>query len=203
MNMAFKCIAFLATVAVATHAASVWPTGTRPQQEEQMVRVRQNQQQGRSDWAVSNNWAWNENGDRQQQQNQWRRNGNEEQREWDGQQQQRMEERGQWQEQWNRHRNWDNHHQQNNNNAWQQQNWDRTWEQEHWDHHPRYEFGYEVRDPRTGDFKAHHETRDGDHVRGQYSMLESDGSRRVVDYTADDQNGFNANVRREGWSHHP
>lgn len=34
-------------------------------------------------------------------------------------------------------------------------------------------------------------------VQGSYSLLESDGTRRIVDYTADDHNGFNAVVRKE------
>ena len=29
-------------------------------------------------------------------------------------------------------------------------------------------------------------------------MVEADGTRRIVDYTADDVHGFNANVRKEG-----
>jgi len=62
--------------------------------------------------------------------------------------------------------------------------------------HPRYSFAYDVQDPHTGDSKNQHESRDGDAVRGQYSLTESDGSRRTVDYAADDRNGFNAVVRR-------
>ena len=68
---------------------------------------------------------------------------------------------------------------------------------EPYDAHPRYSFGYDVQDHLTGDFKNQHETRDGDVVKGSYSLLESDGTRRIVDYTADDINGFNAVVRKE------
>ncbi|XP_053663444.1 cuticle protein 8-like [Anopheles marshallii] len=60
-----------------------------------------------------------------------------------------------------------------------------------------YEFSYSVHDEHTGDVKSQHETRHGDQVQGQYSLLDADGHQRIVDYTADDHNGFNAVVRRE------
>ncbi|XP_058126153.1 cuticle protein 8-like [Anopheles ziemanni] len=60
-----------------------------------------------------------------------------------------------------------------------------------------YEFSYSVHDEHTGDVKSQHETRHGDQVQGQYSLLDSDGHQRIVDYTADEHNGFNAVVRRE------
>ena len=65
------------------------------------------------------------------------------------------------------------------------------------DPHPRYSFAYDVQDAITGDSKAQHEERDGDIVRGSYSLIEADGSRRIVEYTADPVNGFNAVVSRE------
>ncbi|CAO1389876.1 unnamed protein product [Diamesa hyperborea] len=65
------------------------------------------------------------------------------------------------------------------------------------DAHPRYSYNYAVNDPSTGDSKSQSETRDGDVVTGQYSLVEADGTRRIVDYTADDVNGFNAQVRKE------
>ncbi|CAH2104225.1 unnamed protein product [Euphydryas editha] len=58
-------------------------------------------------------------------------------------------------------------------------------------------FSYGVADPHTGDVKNQHETRVGDNVVGQYSLLESDGTRRVVDYAADAHSGFNAIVRKD------
>ncbi|XP_046961343.1 cuticle protein 7-like [Vanessa cardui] len=58
-------------------------------------------------------------------------------------------------------------------------------------------FSYGVSDPHTGDVKSQHETRVGDNVVGQYSLLESDGSRRTVDYAADAHSGFNAIVRKD------
>lgn len=53
-----------------------------------------------------------------------------------------------------------------------------------------------MHDGHTGDVKSQHEVRDGDVVKGQYSLVEPDGSVRTVDYTADDHNGFNAVVSK-------
>ncbi|CAH0726178.1 unnamed protein product, partial [Brenthis ino] len=58
-------------------------------------------------------------------------------------------------------------------------------------------FAYKVADPYSGDFKSQVESRSGGNVQGQYSLLEADGTKRVVDYAADDINGFNAVVRKE------
>ena len=66
----------------------------------------------------------------------------------------------------------------------------------------QYEFNYSVHDEHTGDIKSQHEHRDGDNVKGQYSLIDADGYQRIVDYTADEHNGFNAVVRREPTSHH-
>lgn len=66
-----------------------------------------------------------------------------------------------------------------------------------YDPHPQYSYAYDVQDSLTGDSKSQHETRDGDVVKGSYSLLEADGTKRTVDYTADDVNGFNAVVRKE------
>uniref|UniRef100_A0A8W7NXU0 Pupal cuticle protein n=1 Tax=Anopheles coluzzii TaxID=1518534 RepID=A0A8W7NXU0_ANOCL len=67
------------------------------------------------------------------------------------------------------------------------------------EHHApaNYEFSYSVHDEHTGDIKSQHETRHGDEVHGQYSLLDSDGHQRIVDYHADHHTGFNAVVRRE------
>ncbi|EAA15050.4 AGAP008960-PA [Anopheles gambiae str. PEST] len=67
---------------------------------------------------------------------------------------------------------------------------------EEYDAHPQYSFSYDVQDSLTGDNKQQHETRDGDVVQGQYSLVEPDGTRRTVDYTADPVNGFNAVVSK-------
>ncbi|XP_076300351.1 cuticular protein 3 [Lasioglossum baleicum] len=62
---------------------------------------------------------------------------------------------------------------------------------------PQYSFAYDVQDAVTGDSKAQYETRNGDIVQGSYSLIEADGTRRIVEYTADPINGFNAVVSRE------
>lgn len=64
--------------------------------------------------------------------------------------------------------------------------------------YPKYSFNYGIKDPHTGDVKSQSEVRDGDVVKGQYSLVEPDGSVRTVDYTADDHNGFNAVVHKTG-----
>ncbi|KAK9719574.1 Insect cuticle protein [Popillia japonica] len=64
--------------------------------------------------------------------------------------------------------------------------------------YPKYEFDYGVADSNTGDKKTQHEIRDGDVVKGSYSVVEPDGSTRTVHYTADDKNGFNAVVTHSG-----
>ncbi|KYN05717.1 PREDICTED: uncharacterized protein LOC108771399 [Cyphomyrmex costatus] len=66
-----------------------------------------------------------------------------------------------------------------------------------YDPHPQYSYSYDVQDILTGDAKSQHESRDGDIVSGSYSFIEADGTRRIVEYTADPVNGFNAVVRRE------
>ncbi|KAG8229059.1 hypothetical protein J437_LFUL005692 [Ladona fulva] len=66
-----------------------------------------------------------------------------------------------------------------------------------YDPHPQYSYSYGVQDALTGDSKSQHETRNGDVVQGQYSLIEPDGSRRTVDYTADPINGFNAVVSKD------
>lgn len=45
--------------------------------------------------------------------------------------------------------------------------------------------------------------RNGDVVKGEYSLVEPDGTIRIVKYTADDHNGFNAIVQRVGHAAHP
>ncbi|XP_020290125.1 larval cuticle protein A2B-like [Pseudomyrmex gracilis] len=66
-----------------------------------------------------------------------------------------------------------------------------------YDPHPQYTYAYDVQDTLTGDAKSQYESRNGDVVSGSYSLIEADGTRRIVEYTADPVNGFNAVVRRE------
>ncbi|CAG9814361.1 unnamed protein product [Phaedon cochleariae] len=69
--------------------------------------------------------------------------------------------------------------------------------------HPKYEFNYGVQDAHTGDQKSQHEQRDGDVVKGYYTVAEPDGTLRTVHYTADDHNGFNAVVEKQGTPVYP
>lgn len=66
-----------------------------------------------------------------------------------------------------------------------------------YDEPAHYEYGYDVADHQTGDYKSHTEKRDGNTVHGRYEVLDPDGFKRIVEYTADEHNGFNAVVRRE------
>ncbi|XP_041769637.1 cuticle protein 19-like [Anopheles merus] len=69
--------------------------------------------------------------------------------------------------------------------------------------HPSYKFEYGVKDPHTGDHKSQWEHRDGDVVMGAYTLDEADGTKRVVEYSSDKHNGFQAHVKRVGHADHP
>nr|XP_022903286.1 keratin, type I cytoskeletal 9-like [Onthophagus taurus] len=64
----------------------------------------------------------------------------------------------------------------------------------YYDAHPKYAFEYSVHDTHTGDIKEQKEQRDGDVVKGQYSLVEPDGNVRTVTYQADWETGFHAQV---------
>lgn len=64
-----------------------------------------------------------------------------------------------------------------------------------------YDFAYSVHDEHTGDIKSQTESRKGDQVHGQYTLIDADGFLRTVDYTSDAHNGFNAVVRRDPLGH--
>lgn len=100
------------------------------------------------------------------------------------------------------------HQSQPASSSWNQQQQEDQQSQIYQDEHqhsgPNYSYGYSVRDDWSGDWKSQHESRHGDRVRGQYRMLESDGTERIVDYSADERNGFKAIVRNEPkWHFHP
>ncbi|XP_034824755.1 cuticle protein 7-like isoform X1 [Maniola hyperantus] len=61
--------------------------------------------------------------------------------------------------------------------------------------HPHYTFDYKVEDQHTGDMKSQHESRDGDVVKGYYSLHQPDGSERTVHYHGDHHTGFHADVK--------
>ncbi|XP_017127368.2 histidine-rich glycoprotein-like [Drosophila elegans] len=117
----------------------------------------------------------------------------------------------QWQDHQQDHHSWapvqDHHHQQWAHDSHQQwshheephQQWSHH-EDPH--HHPKYEFDYGVKDTKTGDIKQQWETRDGDKVKGGYTMKEADGRTRIVEYSADAHNGFQATVKHVGHADH-
>lgn len=76
-----------------------------------------------------------------------------------------------------------------------------AYKEEPYDPHPEYKYEYSVHDGHTGDVKSQSEERHGDVVHGSYSLVEPDGSKRVVEYTADHEHGFNAIVHREHNTH--
>ncbi|XP_075227316.1 larval cuticle protein A2B-like [Lycorma delicatula] len=73
----------------------------------------------------------------------------------------------------------------------------KTVKAEYEDIHPQYQYAYQVQDALTGDSKGQIESRDGDIVRGSYTLVDPDGARRTVNYYADPINGFNAVVQRQ------
>ncbi|XP_065163338.1 cuticle protein 8-like [Atheta coriaria] len=75
-------------------------------------------------------------------------------------------------------------------------------EPEHYGH-PKYQFKYGVHDTHTHDIKEQEESRDGDVVKGYYSLLQPDGRTRIVHYTADKHSGFQAQVEYKGHAAHP
>ncbi|XP_049539619.1 serum response factor homolog A-like isoform X2 [Anopheles darlingi] len=66
---------------------------------------------------------------------------------------------------------------------------------EYYNDFPLYDFAYGVYDPATGDKKEQWEKRVGDFVKGKYTLEQPDGTKRIVEYEADDKNGFEAIVK--------
>ncbi|XP_037828477.1 cuticle protein-like [Lucilia sericata] len=52
-----------------------------------------------------------------------------------------------------------------------------------YDPHPQYKFAYEINDKHTGDNHSQQEERNGDLVHGEYSLIDADGFRRIVQYS--------------------
>ncbi|XP_055596872.1 larval cuticle protein A3A-like [Uranotaenia lowii] len=73
----------------------------------------------------------------------------------------------------------------------------KTYVADEYDPNPQYSFSYGISDALTGDTKSQQESRNGDVVQGSYSLVDPDGTKRTVEYTADPHNGFNAVVHRE------
>ncbi|EAT38292.1 AAEL009801-PA [Aedes aegypti] len=74
---------------------------------------------------------------------------------------------------------------------------DKTVVADEYDPNPQYSYSYGISDAVTGDQKEQHESRNGDAVQGSYSLVDADGFKRTVEYTADPIHGFNAVVHRE------
>ena len=61
-----------------------------------------------------------------------------------------------------------------------------------------FDFGYIVDDEESETSFGHKSSSDGDQVTGQYRVLLPDGRTQIVTYTADKENGFQAEVTYEG-----
>ncbi|XP_013178700.1 PREDICTED: pro-resilin-like [Papilio xuthus] len=66
-----------------------------------------------------------------------------------------------------------------------------------------YEFGYSVKDSRSGNDYGRREKSDGHEVRGEYRVFLPDGRTQIVTYHADWKTGFHADVRYEGEATYP
>jgi hypothetical protein len=64
-----------------------------------------------------------------------------------------------------------------------------------------YDFEYSIQDDHSGDVKQQHESAKDGVISGFYSLIDADGYKRVVHYTADDVHGFQAEVQREPLNH--
>ncbi|CAH0407578.1 unnamed protein product [Chilo suppressalis] len=69
--------------------------------------------------------------------------------------------------------------------------------QEDYDPNPSYQFGFDVNDDQYTNYQNRKEQRDGDVIKGSYSVVDSDGFIRTVTYTADPKEGFKAEVSRQ------
>lgn len=62
---------------------------------------------------------------------------------------------------------------------------------------PSYQFGFDVKDDEFTNYQNRKESREGNVIKGSYSVVDSDGFIRTVSYTADPKEGFKAEVVRE------
>lgn len=62
---------------------------------------------------------------------------------------------------------------------------------------PNYQFGFDVKDDEFTNYQNRKEVREGNQIKGSYSVVDSDGFIRTVTYTADPKEGFKAQVVRE------
>ncbi|XP_037804343.1 cuticle protein 18.6-like [Penaeus monodon] len=66
-----------------------------------------------------------------------------------------------------------------------------------------FEFAYAVQDDYSGNNYAHQETSDGQVTSGSYRVALPDGRTEIVEFTADHDNGYVANVAYEGEASYP
>ena len=66
-----------------------------------------------------------------------------------------------------------------------------------------YNFQYAVRDAYSGNDYKQIESSDGQNVQGEYRVLLPDGRNQIVRYTANDAQGYNADVQYEGEAQYP
>ena len=66
-----------------------------------------------------------------------------------------------------------------------------------------YDFAYEVQDEYSGNNYGHEEESDGNVVTGEYFVQLPDGRLQIVTYTADHDNGYQADVTYEGEAEFP
>ncbi|XP_037775512.1 cuticle protein 7-like [Penaeus monodon] len=66
-----------------------------------------------------------------------------------------------------------------------------------------FDFSYAVRDPYSGNDYAHQETSDGHVTSGSYRVVLPDGRTEIVEFSADHDNGYVANVAYEGEASYP
>ncbi|XP_055630320.1 probable basic-leucine zipper transcription factor I [Toxorhynchites rutilus septentrionalis] len=69
--------------------------------------------------------------------------------------------------------------------------------EEDYDPSPSYQFGFDVKDDEFTNYQNRKEQRDGNVIKGSYSVVDSDGFIRTVTYTADPKEGFKAEVSRQ------
>lgn len=60
-----------------------------------------------------------------------------------------------------------------------------------------YQFGFDVKDDEFTNYQNRKESRDNGVIKGSYSVVDSDGFLRTVNYIADPKEGFKAEVVRE------
>ncbi|XP_052566586.1 cuticle protein 21 isoform X2 [Culex pipiens pallens] len=70
-------------------------------------------------------------------------------------------------------------------------------DEEDYDHNPSYQFGFDVKDDEFTNYQNRKEQREGNVIKGSYSVVDSDGFIRTVTYTADPKEGFKAEVSRQ------